>query len=97
VATWVEDIVQALRNLGGQAPLEEIYEEVKRIRKKPLPATYKSSIRVRSEDFSSDSACFKGEDLFRKVSKGVWALRDQRNLHSIQREWQKGTLVSLAE
>ena len=37
MATWVEDIVQALKNLGGQAHRKQILEEVKRIRKEPLP------------------------------------------------------------
>lgn len=75
MATWVEDIVQALKNLGGQATLNQIYDEVKRIRTEPLPANYQASIRERIEAHSSDSANFKGKDLFRKVAKGVWALR----------------------
>lgn len=77
MATWVEDIVRALRNLGGQATLNQIYDEVKRIRTEPLPANYQASIRERIEAHSSDSANFKGKDLFRKVDKGVWALRKQ--------------------
>ncbi len=76
MGTWVEDIVQALTNLGGQATLAQIYDEVKKIRIEPLPVTYKSSIRGRIEDYSSDSSCFKGKDYFRKVGEGVWALRD---------------------
>lgn len=76
MATWVEDIVQALKNLGGQATLAQIYEEVKRIRTEPLPDTYKASIRERIEAHSSDSSNFKGKDYFRKVEKGVWALKD---------------------
>ncbi len=76
MATWVEDIVQALKNLGGQATLNQIYDEVKRIRTEPLPANYQASIRERIEAHSSDSANFKGKDLFRKVAKGVWALRE---------------------
>ncbi|MEW6180948.1 MAG: hypothetical protein AB1522_13595 [Chloroflexota bacterium] len=75
MATWVEDIVQALKNLGGQATLNQIYDEVKRIRTEPLPANYQASIRERIEAHSSDSANFKGKDLFRRVAKGVWALR----------------------
>jgi hypothetical protein len=54
MATWVEDIVQALRNLGGQATLNQIYDEVKRIRTEPLPANYQASIRERIEAHSSD-------------------------------------------
>lgn len=76
MATWVEDIVQALRNLGGVGTLEQIYEEVKRIRKVPLPVSWQANIRERIESHSSDSKAFKGKDLFQKVGKGTWALRE---------------------
>ena len=32
MTTWKEDIVKALKNLGGSAHLSEIYNEVERIR-----------------------------------------------------------------
>jgi len=84
MASWVEDIIQALKNLGGQASLVQIYEEVKRIRTEPLPDTYKASIRERIEAHSSDSSNFKGKDYFRKVQKGVWALKDHVEVGSTQ-------------
>lgn len=74
--TWVQDIIQALKNLGGQATLAEIYEEVRAIRTRPLPENFKAIIRERIEAHSSDSAYFKGKDYFKKIGKGVWALRD---------------------
>jgi hypothetical protein len=61
MATWVEDIVQALENLGGQAPLSQIYAEVKKIRKEPLPRTYTASIRERIESHSSDSKILRAK------------------------------------
>jgi len=79
MASWVEDIIQALKNLGGQASLAQIYEEVKRIRTEPLPDSYKASIRERIEAHSSDSSNFKGKDHFRKLEKGVWALREPKS------------------
>lgn len=77
MATWVEDIVQALKNLGGQASLGQIYIEVKKIRTETLSANWQASIRERIEAHSSDSHNFKGKDYFQKVEKGVWALREQ--------------------
>lgn len=77
MTTWVEDIVQALKNLGGQGTLNDIYSEVERIRKEPLSISWKASIRERIEAHSSDSRNFKGKDFFQKVGKGMWALRDQ--------------------
>ena len=76
MATWVEDIIQALKNLGGQATLNQIYEEVARIREGSLHSNYKASIRERIEAHSSDSRNFQGKDYFQKITKGVWALRD---------------------
>ena len=77
MATWVEDIVQALKNLGGQAHRKQILEEVKRIRKEPLPERIAEVIQRTIQDHSSDSTGFRGNDLFRKVGNGVWALRGQ--------------------
>ena len=76
MAAWVEDVLQALKNLGGQATLSQIYEEVKRIRQVPLTQTWQASIRERLEAHSSDSENFRGTDYFRKVGKGTWALRN---------------------
>ena len=76
MATWVEDIVQALKNLGGQAHRKEILEEIRRIRKEPLPLHAIESMQERIEAYSSDSEHFKGKDLFKKMGNGVWALRN---------------------
>lgn len=76
MATWVEDIVQALKNLGGQAHRKQIFEEVKQIRKEPLPERMIEVIQRTIQDHSSDSTGFRGNDLFRKVGNGVWALRE---------------------
>jgi hypothetical protein len=80
MTTMAEDIVEALINLGGQAPLKAIYAEVGRIRTAPLPKNLSASIRGTIEDHSPDSTRFKGRDLFRKVSRGVWALSNQSGL-----------------
>ena len=77
MATWVEDIIQALTNLGGQATLSKIYEEVKQIREEPLPVSWKASVRERIEAHSSDSKNFRGKDYFRKIKKGTWALKKE--------------------
>lgn len=76
MATWVEDIVQAFKNLGGQAHRKQIFEEIKRIRKEPLPNRLEQTVQRVIQDHSSDSTGFRGNDLFKKVGNGVWALRD---------------------
>ena len=76
--TWLKDIIQALRNLGGQAALEQIDEEVSRIRQGPLPKNWKYLIRINIYQHSPDSGMFKGREIFRRVSKGEWALSEVR-------------------
>lgn len=76
MATWVEDILQALKDMGGKGSLDEIYDRVALIRKEPMPPTWKSSIRERIEAHSRDSKNFQGKHYFTKLDKGIWALSD---------------------
>ncbi len=78
MGTWSEDIELALTNLGGIASLSDIYDEVKKVREGPYPESFKATIRGTIENNSSDSAKFKGNDLFFSVKglgSGVWGLR----------------------
>jgi hypothetical protein len=74
---WVEDIVQALINLGGEAHRKEIIQEVKRIRTGPLPLRLEETVQRTIQNNSSDSKGFKGNDLFQKLGDGFWKLRDE--------------------
>ncbi|WP_410199142.1 HNH endonuclease [Burkholderia cenocepacia] len=83
MATWTEDIKLALEQLGGIAPLSEIYERVAVIRPKPHPADIGASVRGAIERNSSDSTVFSGKDLFFSVhgiGGGVWGLRSFEKL-----------------
>ena len=74
---WKDDIVDAVRRLGGEASLSEIYKEVAR-RRSPLPQSWQAIIRNRIESHSSDSDNFNGEDLFYSSGgrgSGRWGLR----------------------
>ena len=83
MSTWLDDIMIALRNLGGEAHLSKIYKEVSKVRKGKLNPTWESTIRRELETNSSDSESYgkgrKGEDLFYMKGKGVWGLRQKRN------------------
>ena len=75
---WVDDIVTALKRLGGEASLDEIYRTTKAIRQsagRSLPRTLEAVVRRTLEDHSSDSANYRAENLFRLVGRGIWALR----------------------
>ncbi|QFS89030.1 MULTISPECIES: HNH endonuclease [unclassified Marinobacter] len=78
MSTWDEDIVRAFENLGGSANYDALYTEIERIRPN-LPESWKSVVRRRVQDLSSDSAGFKGgKDLFFSVEglgSGIWGLR----------------------
>lgn len=80
MATYVEDIIQALKNLGGQARLEEIYDEVNRIRTVHQTKNWKFNISGIIGNHCSDSTRFLGKEYFRKVGKGTYALRDQTGI-----------------
>lgn len=78
---WRHDIRSALENLGGEAGLEAIYEETRKIRlraERSLPLNFKAIVRKELEYNSSDSEAYKGKfDWFRSVDgigRGRWAL-----------------------
>ena len=78
--TWKEVINDALKHLGGEAHLSEIYNYVKVHSKKPLTKTWKASIRHALEVASSDSTVFDGgEDVYysaKGLGAGIWGLRN---------------------
>ncbi|BCC04576.1 MULTISPECIES: HNH endonuclease [Bacillus cereus group] len=78
--SWKFEIVESLKSLGGEATLEEIYEEVKARGNKKITNSYQNTIRGIIYSKSSDSQHFQGsEDLFYTVDgkgKGRWGLKD---------------------
>jgi hypothetical protein len=78
VATWLEDIVTAMENLGGSARYPVLYDEIERIRPN-LPPTWQSGVRRDIERHSSDSEAFEGRrDVFftvEGIGSGFWGLR----------------------
>lgn len=76
---WRDDVVAALRGIGGKGTLSEIYEAVRKLRQKKLPTSWEAIVRRELEHNSSDSESFKGrQDLFKSdgIGTGVWSLRD---------------------
>ena len=84
MATWKEDTIQALKNLGGVAHRSKIHKEVARLRKGKLNPTWTQTIQRELETYSSDSDVWSSklggkEDLFYMAEgkgKGVWGLRN---------------------
>lgn len=82
MATWIEDIITALINLGGIAPLSDIYDETRKVRPQPHPPSFDAIIRDYIERHSSNSVKFKNKpaskDLFfsdKGLGQGIWGLR----------------------
>jgi predicted HNH restriction endonuclease len=80
MALWVEDVILALRNLGGVAAYADLYREIERVRpSEQLTPTWEATVRRTIQQHSSDSEAFEGaEDLFYSVDgigEGRWGLR----------------------
>lgn len=79
-SSWVQDIVQAMTNLGGSARYRELYDELYRLRGGEVPRSFEEVIRRTIQNHSSDSDGFRGTDLFYSVD-GLggehWGLREQ--------------------
>lgn len=79
VSKWIDDIVAAVRLLGGAGSYEQIYAEVAP-RRSNLTAEWKATVRGTIEQHSSDSKNYRHPrpDLFRavpRIGSGNWALR----------------------
>lgn len=78
--SWVNDIIEALNILGGDAKYNDIYQKTEKIRiskNRSHPPSIKATIRRTVEDHSSESANFRGVDVFYSIAglgKGHWGL-----------------------
>ncbi len=77
--TVLDNIIQAMKNIGGKGSYSEIYTAYEELTGQILTDGKKAGIRKIIEDYSSDSDNYKGkEDIFYSVAgkgKGVWGLR----------------------
>ena len=79
----VDDIEKALRQLDGQAHLDQIETEVSKISLPPLPKSLSASIRGLLNDHCPTASRPRGKPLFenvygQKARKGWWALIESR-------------------
>ncbi|WP_288407944.1 HNH endonuclease [uncultured Herbaspirillum sp.] len=81
MATWIEDIVTALSNLGGAASYENIYREIARIRGEKLPDSWRQIVQREIQAHAGESSGFKGRSIFYSVKGkggGEWGLLSRR-------------------
>jgi hypothetical protein len=75
--SWKDEIVRALRALGGRATLPKIYDYIQSNTIRKLPDTWQATVRYTIQLNSSDTETYKGgEDLFCHLGRGYWGLRD---------------------
>ena len=82
---WVDRVVEALERLGGQGTLKQIYSEIEYNEDDGTNKNPNARVRATLQEYSSDSSpkVYKQkDDLFRKLSSGVWALRTHDKMES---------------
>jgi hypothetical protein len=65
--TWLEDIVDAFRFLGGEASYEDLYPTINARANRHFPREWKAVVRQTIELHSQDSANFRGCHVFDHV------------------------------
>jgi hypothetical protein len=74
--SWKDEVAAALRALGGKADLQQVYQYIEANTSRGLPTDWHASIRYVLQTFSSDTESYRGgEDIFRHIGTGQWALR----------------------
>ena len=74
--SWKSEIVHAIRDIGGEVTLDQIYDYIESKTHRVMSPSWKSSVRKTIYLHSSDTKIFNGnEDLFKKVGRGKWSLK----------------------
>lgn len=80
--TWLVEIIEAMKEIGGYGTYQDIYERIKARGKKDISnrKNWTAAVRAAIETHSSDSKAFNGKnDIFYAVlglGNGVWGLRN---------------------
>lgn len=80
MAAWVDDIKEALTQLGGVASRKALNDRIAQIRQDPLTTSWEMTVQKTIQRHSSDISGYKPThpDLFfavEGVGKGIWGLR----------------------
>ena len=85
---WIDEIIESMQRLGGDATYKDLYEDIQKHSRRDLEKLkdFKAQIRGTIEQHSSDSKVFKGtpgseKDVFFAISglgNGHWGLRNKK-------------------
>ncbi|NOH53257.1 HNH endonuclease [Vibrio coralliilyticus] len=86
---WVDYVVQAMENLGGEAAYSDLYTEIEKLKDGNLTKSWQATVRNTVESYSSDSDNWSDsrDDLFYSVNgkgSGRWALRNFETTDSVE-------------
>jgi hypothetical protein len=77
IVPWKDEVVNAIRGVGGEAHMIDIYNYIEQHTKRELPQSWKASVRKTLQSYcSSMKQYLGGEDLFVHVDTGRWGLRE---------------------
>ena len=86
-SSWREEIVSALAALGGEASLGDLYKYIEANTSRVLAETWKATVRYTLQTNSSSSKSFRtGKDIFVRLERGRWALRDDSDIRDTNSE-----------
>ena len=80
--TWLKEIIEAMKEIGGYGSYQDIYERIKKRENKDISnrKNWTAAVRAAIETHSSDSKAFNGkDDIFYAVfgiGRGVWGIRN---------------------
>lgn len=84
---WKDEIVNALKALGGIASYHDIYNQIQLTTSRNLTSEWQATIRREIENHSSESNNYRGgDDTFYPVEgigRGIWGLREMISIPTI--------------
>ena len=76
MTSWVEDIIQALENLGGYAHFTQIVDTVKNMNPELMPLNITEIIQAHLLAQSEETNNNNGDVPFINIGNGIWALKE---------------------
>lgn len=76
-SSWRDEIIVALRVLGGKANLADLYNYIEANTSRKLADTWRATVRYTLQTNSSSSKSFStGKDVFVRLDRGLWGIRN---------------------
>lgn len=83
--TWSKEVYFAIKALGGNGSLKDIYKQVESQTQRRLFGSWRTSVRRAIYSNSSDVELYNGKhDIYEQVSDGVWKIRTNINTEVLQ-------------